>query len=109
MKNLIYLLTAFIVFSCSPPESESDICIDNMIQLNDMEHYAGEMSGDCITYLRWFIHDGNDYFMMDNPCADFALHLWNCDKVDVCHDNSSDCQEILSEMTAQGIVGRDPQ
>jgi len=74
-----------------------------------MEHYTGEMNSDCITYLRWFTNDEDDYFMMDNPCADIALHLWNCDKVDICADNSIDCQEIMAGMTAQGIVGRTPQ
>ncbi len=77
-----------------------------MITLLEMEAYTGEMGSDCNTYLRWSTYDGNDYFMIDNPCADFVLHLWDCEKVDVCQDFSSHCQEILANMTSHGIVGR---
>jgi len=107
MKNLIFLLLAFAIFSCSKPESESDICIDNILEIRGMEHYYGEMSGECKTYLRWFTdEDGGNFFMMDNPCADFALHLLDCDNVNLCTD-SFDCQEIMADLTPQGIVGRE--
>lgn len=44
--------------------------------------------------------------MLDNPCDDFALHLWDCEKVDICIDNSPNCQTIIGNMMHQGIVGR---
>ena len=107
MKSLTFFLLFFAIYSCSPPESESDICIDNMIQVMNMEHYNGVIEGECRNYLQWFTHEGSDYFMLDNPCADFILHLWDCEKVDVCSDNSDGCKTIMSNMVHQGLVGRE--
>ncbi len=107
MKNLIFLIIVFVISSCSPPETETDVCIDNMIQMLEMEHYNGVIESECQDYLLWFIHEGSDYFMYDNPCADIALHLWDCEKVDICADNSNQCQTIMSNMTHQGVIGRD--
>lgn len=106
MKNLPIILFTLLIFSCSPPESESDLCIDKMIDELDMEHYTGEMSSECQTYLNWFTYDGSDYFMLSNPCADMLLHLFDCEHVDVCVDFSSQCQEIMSNMTSHGIVAK---
>ena len=96
MKNLIFILLAIGTLSCSSSETESPTCVDIMIDNLNMEHYNGEIEGECRNYLRWFTHNGNDYFMLDNPCADLVLHLWDCEKVDVCKDNSQDCQIPMS-------------
>lgn len=106
MKHLIYIFLAFFTLSCSTSKSESTECIDNMLSILDMEAFTGDMDSDCKNYLRWFTHDGDDYFMMDNPCADIALHLWDCDKIDLCQSELVDCQDIIANSTAQGIVGR---
>ena len=106
MKSLIYLIVIFYILSCSPPDTESDICIDNMLDSKDMEHYSGVIVPQCQNYLLGFTHEENDYFMLENPCADLALHLLNCENVDVCADNSMECQTIMSNMTHQGVVGK---
>lgn len=107
MKNLIYLLITIAILSCSPPETESDICIDNMIGMLDMDHYGGAIENDCAyDYLLWFTYDGDDYFMIENPCADIVLHLWNCDKVDLCGDNNEECQTIFAGKADQGVIAR---
>ena len=109
MKNIFYLLIAFAVFSCSPPETESDICITNILDELDMESYGGVVEIPCRDYLLWFTYDGSDYFMLENPCADIVLHLWDCDKVDICADNNEACQTILAGKSDQGVVGRGNQ
>ena len=106
MKNLIFFILAIAIFSCSTTETDNDICINNMIQTLDMENYNGVIKGECRDYLTWYTHEGNDYFMLDNPCADYALHLWDCEKVDICFENSAECQTIMGNMIHQGVVGK---
>jgi len=106
MKYLISFITITAIFCCTAPETDSDICIDDMLERLDMEPYSGVIESECRNYLAWATYDGNDYFMWDNPCADIALHLWDCDKIDLCQDSTMNCQQIIADMTRQGIVGR---
>lgn len=109
MKYITILLLSILAFSCGSSDSESDACIDNLLEILDMEHYEGVMEGECRDYLQWFTYDGSDYFWMDNPCADYALHLWDCDNIDICAVNSDECLTIMANMTQHGIVGRSTQ
>lgn len=95
-----------MAFSCNSPDTDSDICIDNLIEILDMERYSGVIEGECRDYLQWFTYDSSDYFWLDNPCADYALHLWDCDKVDICQDDLDQCMTIMASMTQHGFVGR---
>lgn len=106
MKHLISFIVITAIISCSASKTDSDICIDNMLERLGMEPYSGVIEGECRDYLSWSTYDGDDYFMWDNPCADIALHLWDCDKIDLCQDSTMNCQEIIAEMTRHGIVGR---
>ena len=107
MKNLIFISLALLIVSCSPPETESDICIDNMIEILSMENYSGVVENDCkYTYLHWYTHEKGNYFTVSNPCQDHAQHLYNCENVNLYIDNPSEYEETTNEMTAHGIIAR---
>lgn len=106
IKKLILIFLAIFTFSCSKPTTDSEICIDNMLERLDMESYEGNIDAICNNYLLYFTEKGMDYFMLENPCADLVLHLWDCDKIDICENDSFECQTIMMNMTHQGVIGR---
>ena len=72
----------------------------------DMEPYFGDIGSECRNYLRWMLDGETSYYQMDNPCADIALHLLDCDGVDLCAESSENCLEILARVEHRGIIGR---
>ena len=86
MKTYFLLLLLFTVNAACREECHIEKnCIEKVLEKNNMVRYADQEVG-CKLYLSLFEYKGEQYFMLNNNCADMVSYPFNCNGKKLCED-----------------------
>ncbi|MFN4080123.1 MAG: hypothetical protein ACK4NS_04435 [Saprospiraceae bacterium] len=84
-KNTFFIVTALLLLlgACQKADHAAFGAYDckmKFIKLNNLQPYTGAFNG-CVYYYSLYQFKGQQYFLLDNPCADMVSIPVDCDGV----------------------------
>ncbi len=86
-------------------ENHPEDCHDKVMLELGMTRYNGEAIA-CRTFLKLYKFEGEDYFLLDNFCADMVNYPFDCEGNEICGIGKEPvCQKFSNEAVEIGIIG----
>src|SRR5688500_7397615 len=105
MKTVLYTsLIIFLLnltFSCREECDDNKNCIEDVLDTNGMVKYGGQELG-CNTFLELYKFNGQQYFLLNNHCADMIVYPFDCSGNKLCEvEDEQNCINFYE--TAENI------
>ena len=102
MRKLAVLYILLVAFACD--DNDSDGCTKKILKENGMIAYTGQELG-CSNHLTLYEFKGDQYFLLNNHCADMMSLPFDCQGTSICLEPESEACKNFAQAEFKGIVG----